>query len=544
MNGFEDRKHEESDEEIIFLLDDSSMKSKSSSNYKSAMTALSDDSSHPLSYPADTDPLISPPSPPPVLKNPSSSDDSHTDPLTFAELDSVSPNSNGEQPWTAGNPSEESDSVELSSELPYLKITVSNPKKEVESSNSIVPGGNTYVTYLITTKTDIPEFGGPQFTVRRRFKDVVTLSDRLAEAYRGFFIPPRPDKSVVESQVMQKQEFVEQRRVALEKYLQRLGEHPVISRSDELRVFLQVQGKLPLLPTAAVTSRMLDGVTKLSKQLLGDRSGGQIQPQDVVQPAKSRWDFVRIVKEMNQSVSNDWGGSSSAIYEEDAEFLQNKERLLNLEKQLTNSSKQAEIFVKAQQDIAETMGAFGLSFIKLTKFENQNAVLDTQRKRAADMKNLATAAIKSSRFYRELNSRTVKHLDTLHDHMGLLLGVHTAFSDRSSALLTVQTLTSELSSLYLQAEKLETFRSDKSKTIKLGEVKEAIRVTEDAKSCATSEYERIKGNNRSEIERLDRQRKEDLKNMLKGFVLNQVAFSVKIGMEWAKVAEDMPADGC
>ncbi|KAI3676200.1 hypothetical protein L1987_85801 [Smallanthus sonchifolius] len=479
MNGFEDP-------EIIFLLDEKS------NSFRSAMITLSDDSHHPL---ADTDPLISPPL---LLKNPK-------------DL----PNTNGDESWTVGNPRKESESV-------VLKITVSNPKKEIESSSSIVPGGNTYVTYLITTKTNIHEFG-----VRRRFKDVVTLSDRLAEAYRGFFIPPRPDKSVVESQVMQKHEFVEQRRHALEKYLQRLGEHPVIRQSDELRVFLQVQGQLPLLPTAAVTSRMLDGVTKLSKHLLGDSS---------VQPAKSRWDFIRI---MNQ---NDWGGPRSSTYEEDPEFLKNKERLLDLEKQLTSSSKLAEIFVKAQQDIAETMGAFGLSFIKLTKFENQHAVVDTQRERAADMKNLATAAIKSSRYYRELNSRTIKHLDTLHDHVGLLLGVHTAFSDRLTALLTVQTRTSELNTLCTRAEKLE--KIGKPITLELREVKEAIRVTEDAKSCATSEYERIKGNNRAEIERLDRQRKVDLKDMLKGFVINQVAFLDKMGIEWAKVAEETRGYAC
>lgn len=81
--------------------------------------------------------------------------------------------------------------------------------------------------------------------------------------------------------------------------------------------------------------------------------------------------------------------------------------------------------------------------------------------------------------------------------MGMMLAVHNAFSDRSSALLTVQTLISELSSLHSKAEKLETssskiFGGDKSRTSKLQEVKDAMRVTEDAKSCATNEYERIK----------------------------------------------------
>ncbi|KAJ0770453.1 putative sorting nexin Vps5-like, AH/BAR domain superfamily, PX domain superfamily [Helianthus annuus] len=421
-------------------------------DYTSAMT------DHPL---ADTDPLISPA---PILKNPNPNPDP---PLNLISSEGV---------------------------LPYLNITVSNPKKEVES----------YVSYLICSKTNIPEFGGGQFSVRRRFKEVVTLSERLAEAYRGFIIPPRPDKSVVEAQLMHKQDFVEQRRNALEKYLQRLSHHPVIRQSDEFRLFLQQN--LPFLPT---------------KNLLGDQDA-----------AAGRWDFLRI---MNHSVSK----SNDSLYEQDGQFLQNKERLLTLEKQLTDSSKQAHVFVKAQQDIAETMGALGLSFIKLTKFENQHAFAHTPpAAAAADMKNLATAAIKTSRLHRELSSRTAMHMDTLHDHMGLLQGVHTAFSDRSTALLTLQTLTSELNSLYSRAQKLETFGSHKPNVLKLGEVKEAIRVTEDAKSCATNEYQRIKGNNRTEIERLDRQRKIDLKDMLKGFVLNQVAFAEKIGMEWAKAAEE------
>lgn len=56
------------------------------------------------------------------------------------------------------------------------------------------------------------------------------------------------------------------------------------------------------------------------------------------------------------------------------------------------------------------MGELGLAFIKLTKFENEHASSNTQRVRAADMKNVATAAVKASRLYRELNSHTVKHL--------------------------------------------------------------------------------------------------------------------------------------
>ncbi|ESW14095.1 hypothetical protein PHAVU_008G252600 [Phaseolus vulgaris] len=521
-------------------------KSTFSSAYRSTLTTLSESNHHPLSppilsTPADSDPLLSPPQ---YFPNPSSPDaSSYIDPPSYAEavFTSFDGKTNGVDPPSPSLSLSLSRSPSSSSE--YLNITVSNPVKEQESSNSIVPGSSTYVTYLITTTTNIPEFGagGAEFGVRRRFRDVVTLSDRLAEAYRGFFIPPRPDKSVVESQVMQKQEFVEQRRMALEKYLRRLAAHPMIRKSDEFRVFLQVQGRLPLPSTTDVASRVLDGAAKLPKQLLGE---SVTAPHEVVQPARGGRDLMRLFKELRQSVANDWGGFRPPVVEEDKEFLEKKEKINELEQQITGASQQAESLVKAQQDMGETMGELGLAFIKLTKFENEEAILNTQRVRAADMKGLATAAVKASRLFRELNAQTVKHLqDTLHEYLGLMLAVHSAFSERSGALLTVQTLVSELAALQSRVEKLEAasskiFGADKTRVRKLEELQETMRMTEDAKNVATREYERIKENNRSELERIDKERQVDFLNMLKGFVVNQVGYTEKIANVWTKVVEE------
>ncbi|KAL3530943.1 hypothetical protein ACH5RR_010265 [Cinchona calisaya] len=554
MMGSEDNNNNNQEKmETIVLNDDNddhlnskSLTSQSYANYRSAMTTLSSAAAaahHPLS-----DPLFSPPSPPsPLLNNNNHHHNSSLDHPSYSDVvinpldDSTSNGDEGDSP-SEGSEKPTFLSRSPSSSSDYLQIGVSNPQKEAESSNSIVPGNNTFVTYLITTKTNISDYGGSEFRVRRRFKDVVTLSDRLSEAYRGFFIPPRPDKSVVESQVMQKQEFVEQRRVALEKYLRRLATHPIFKKSDELRVFLQVQGKLPLPTSVDVGSRMLDGAAKLPKQLFGD-SGSVMGPQDVVQPAKGGRDLLRLFKELKQSVANDWGASRPSVQEEDKEFLEKKQWLHDLQQHLTNASRQAESLVKAQQGLGDTMGELGLAFIKLTKFENEEALLNTQKVRAADMKNLATTAIKAGRYLRGLNAQSVKHLDTLHEYLGLMLAAQNAFSDRSSALLTVQTLLSELSSLHSRAQKLETasskiFSGDKSRVRKLEELKESIRVTEDARSCAIRQYERIKENNRSEIERLDRERRTDFVNMLKGFVTSQVAYMEKIGNEWTKAAEE------
>lgn len=280
------------------------------------------------------DPNLQPPQP---VSSPTSPFNSFLDPPSYADAIFTSfDNNNNRHP---ADPSTQPGSD-------YLQISVSDPQKEQELATSLVPGGNTYYTYLITTRTNLPEFGGPgsEFNVRRRFRDVVTLSDRLSETYRGYFIPVRPDKSTVESQVMQKNEFVEQRRVALEKYLRKLGMHPVIRKSQELRLFLEVKGKLPLAKTTDVASRMLDGAVKLPRQLFGGEGVAAAvvgeELSEVAQPAKGGRDLLRIFKELKQSVANDWGGAKPLVVEEDKEFMEKKDRLMEFEQQLSTVSQQ------------------------------------------------------------------------------------------------------------------------------------------------------------------------------------------------------------
>lgn len=117
----------------------------------------------------------------------------------------------------------------------------------------------------------------------------------------------------------------------------------MIGRSDELRVFLQAQGKLPLPAATDVASRMLDGAVRLPKQLFGDAAAGRVAPEDVVQPAKEGRDLLRIFKELKQAVANDWGGVKPLVVEEDREFLERKEKMQVLEQQLCTASQQVTI---------------------------------------------------------------------------------------------------------------------------------------------------------------------------------------------------------
>jgi hypothetical protein len=78
-----------------------------------------------------------------------------------------------------------------------------------------------------------------------------------------------------------------------------------------------------------------------------------------------------------------------------------------------------------------------------------------------------------------------------------MIPINNAFSDRASALNTVQTLSADILSLNAKLDKLEAasvkvFGQDKMKTSKIEDLRESIRLTEDAKNNAIRQYEQIK----------------------------------------------------
>ncbi|GAQ79708.1 Sorting nexins and related PX domain-containing proteins [Klebsormidium nitens] len=440
------------------------------------------------------------------------------------------------------SPSEAQPSTSRPNQL-VLNISVTDPQKIIESAgSSLVPGSGTYVSYKVTTKTNLPGYKASEFAVRRRFKDFVVLADRLAESYRGYFIPPRPDKAVVEGQVMQQKDFVEMRKMALDKYLKRLAAHPVLRNSTDLKVFLETEGRLPLQPTTDLASRMLDGAVKLPRQLFGSEQTTP-PPQEAAQPAKGGRDLVRIFKELKQTVQNDWGSSKPPIAEEDKAYLDRKEKELDLEKQLLDASAKAEALTKAQQELGEVTGELGLAFVKIAKFEEEPGTSQQQKVHAVESRRLGHAAIRTSRLCRTATAQTVNQLGQLHEYLGLMAAIHAAMADRNNALVTVQTLTNDLATKKSKIEKLEAqsskiFGGDTSRTRKIADLNREVAATDEALLAAKQEYEKIKERNREEIERFDRERHADFHQMLAGFVRTQVAYNEKAASFWQALADD------
>uniref|UniRef100_A0AAX7V6L6 Sorting nexin-1 n=1 Tax=Astatotilapia calliptera TaxID=8154 RepID=A0AAX7V6L6_ASTCA len=120
-------------------------------------------------------------------------------------------------------------------------VSVKDPEK-------IGDGMNAYMAYKVSTQTTLPMFRNKTFTVRRRFSDFLGLYEKLSEKHgpNGFIVPPPPEKSLlgmtkvkVGKEDSSSTDFVERRRGALERYLQRVVNHPSLLQDPDVREFLE-----------------------------------------------------------------------------------------------------------------------------------------------------------------------------------------------------------------------------------------------------------------------------------------------------------------
>ncbi|KRT81098.1 hypothetical protein AMK59_6203, partial [Oryctes borbonicus] len=142
----------------------------------------------------------------------------------------------------------------------FINISITEPQK-------IGEGMGSYLAYRVCTTTNMPIFKRQEFVVLRRFSDFLGLHDKLTEKYLkvGRIIPPAPEKSVIgnakvkmssqpEGGTVNGNDFVERRRAALERYLKRTAQHPVLVLDPDFREFLESEIELPKATSTSALS--------------------------------------------------------------------------------------------------------------------------------------------------------------------------------------------------------------------------------------------------------------------------------------------------
>uniref|UniRef100_F7FDN6 Sorting nexin 7 n=2 Tax=Ornithorhynchus anatinus TaxID=9258 RepID=F7FDN6_ORNAN len=120
-------------------------------------------------------------------------------------------------------------------DLKDLFITVDDPESHITAIE-------TFITYRITTKTSRGEFDASEYEVRRRYQDFLWLKGKLEDAHPTLIIPPLPEKFIMKGMVERfNDDFIETRKKALHKFLNRIADHPTLTFNEDFKVFLTAQ---------------------------------------------------------------------------------------------------------------------------------------------------------------------------------------------------------------------------------------------------------------------------------------------------------------
>lgn len=171
--------------------------------------------------------------------------------------------SGAELPSFAAHPANRPDSAE--DERTKLQCRVTSPIKEAAGSRE------SYISYLITTRSTLPIFQKQEFSVRRRYNDFVHLHGMLTQRYGGSAVPPLPEKhaSTYIKGGRFETDFTSRRCNSLDRFLKRCSLHPELKKCTDLHVFLESGDWNSFTRTAHHTRRgtmdgspgMIDGLT-------------------------------------------------------------------------------------------------------------------------------------------------------------------------------------------------------------------------------------------------------------------------------------------
>lgn len=113
-----------------------------------------------------------------------------------------------------------------------LCVKIDNPQKHLDTLE-------TYITFRITTKVARIEFEDNEYIVRRRYNDFLWLRLKLIDCHPFCIVPPLPGKHSILGQLDRySKDFILVRMKALNVFMSRVIQHPILSCNEYLKLFL------------------------------------------------------------------------------------------------------------------------------------------------------------------------------------------------------------------------------------------------------------------------------------------------------------------
>ncbi|KAM4809289.1 sorting nexin-2 [Rhinophrynus dorsalis] len=367
-----------------------------------------------------------------------------------------------------------------------VEIGVSDPEK-------VGDGMNAYMAYKVTTKTTLSMFNKNEFSVKRRFSDFLGLHSKLATKYMhiGYIVPPAPEKSIVGMTKVKvgkedssSNEFVEKRRAALERYLQRTVKHPTLLQDPDVRQFLE-SSELP----RAVSTQALSGAG-----------------------------LLRMVNKAADAVNK----MTIKMNESDAWFEEKQQQFENLDQQLRKLHANVEALVCHRKELSANTAAFAKSAAMLGNSEDHTAL-------SRALSQLAEVEEKIDQLHQEQAfADFYVFSELLSDYIRLIAAVKGVFDQRMKCWQKWQDAQVNLQKKREAEAKLQI----SNKPDKIQQAKDEIREWEMKVQQGERDFEQISKTIRKEVGRFEKDRVKDFKTVIVKYLESLVQTQQQLIKYW------------
>ncbi|KAH6915925.1 protein transporter [Coprinopsis sp. MPI-PUGE-AT-0042] len=358
---------------------------------------------------------------------------------------------------------------------PLFVITVDDPQKV---GDPLRP----YIMYTVHTRTTSPLFQKSAFSVLRRYSDFVWLYHTLCFNNPGVVVPPVPEKS---SFGRFEDQFVRQRRLGLEKCIQKMANHPVLSKDTDLRLFLE-----------------------------SDNFSLEMKHRKVETPHENK----SFIASIGQSLTG------PRFHETDDWFDKQRSYLDSLESQLRGLAKTIELVARHRTEMATAIGECAQAVTDLSSS-------DVGKQLSHALAELAEVERKAQEMEGTQSDQDLStFMATVDEYARLINSVRAAFSSRvrvynawkateNDLLRTKQTHEKNRAQGKIPPERLGH---------SLSQIAEAERRAQEAKH----EYEHVSKLVKSEVARFEQERIEDFKDTLHAFLEGMISRQKELITHW------------
>ncbi|KAL7315182.1 Vacuolar protein sorting-associated protein vps5 [Mucor circinelloides] len=387
--------------------------------------------------------------------------------------------------YTSSSQLEETDTqseslqIPKSGSRPYFQVAIEDPQKVGDAINA-------HIIYKVRTKTNSPSYRSSEFVVARRYRDFLWLYNQLTLGNPGVIVPPVPEKHALGRF---QDDFVESRRVALERCLQKIVAHPMLYGDPDLKVFLESESF---------------NVEKRQRR---------------AEPENSKMSFMR---SFGETISNAATSPFTKFVEVDEWFESKKNQLDALEAQLKGLLKSVEGVVKQRKELGSATSDFGESMFPLASAElNRNLsthlmVLGEIQKKMKDLHE------------QQAQYDIITLENTIDEYIRIIGSIRIAFNARIKAYQTYQQAESEYQKKLTIMEKLKQQR----KPEKLVSSQQELNEMKDKVEELQQDFQDISKLIKNELDRFDKEKVDDFRDSVEQFLRSMIEHQKQIIALW------------